>query len=716
MGLKELNLQIQYRSEEDDIVRDFYQKVIQEAVEYKRAVGYFSTKSLLLLGEALDDFILRNSKMKLIASPELSDEDLEIIKNGYEQRKNIVSQTILNSLFVPTDEKDKLTLSKVEYMIAKGNLDIKIAFRNKKGIFHEKIGIVIDNNKDKVAFNGSINETYNGYHENFESLDLYFSWDDRDALRINNKEKNFDDLWENKTKNLEIYDFTDVIHQRLISFKKQGDIPEISKCEFECDSNKDRNPHVPEWFEKGIRPYQVEAYNSWVQNGYSGILQMATGTGKTLTACYSLVKLYERLKNANIKQVVIVVAPLKHLVDQWSDELKNFGYNPFSVYGEIKNWEVDINNASQQLALDRDQSHLSIVVTKDSFMVDRFQTILNKLKSRHPVALVIDEAHNFGANNIFTKLPDKNVFKLGLTATPIRHNDEVGTKKLINYFKGIVFKYDLEQAIENGYLTKYYYYPIVVYLDTKESKQYYDYLSEFNGYSLDELKQFSYSNTAFKDAMKLTYSIADGSINKFRAFKKLINDFSDTYYNLVYCNSVSMNTGENKLPIKQIDAIRQYMGKELSMHVHNFTNEENAELKRELIKRFASGEDIQALVAIKCLDEGVDIPATKRAFILSSTTNEKQFVQRRGRVLRKFEGKEYAEIYDFITLPRSLDDVLKFGITSNAELFLIIKEYKRVLEYSRLAINSELGKKLTDSIYQAYKLEQNLVKVGKKDE
>ncbi|EFF63356.1 DEAD/DEAH box helicase [Turicibacter sanguinis] len=705
MGLKELELQLQYRSEEDDILNDFYKKVIRDAVDYKRAVGYFSTHSLLLLGDELDEFMRKGAKMKLIASPNLSDEDIETIKKGYENRTKIITSCIINSLEIPDNEQEKENLSKIECMIAKGNLDIKIAFRNTKGIFHEKIGIITDEDNEKIAFNGSMNETFNGYCDNFESIDLYFSWDSRDLIRINSKENNFDKLWDNQTKNLDVYDFTEVIQKRLIQLKENGVLPIIQEELPNYDIHPS-GPCIPHWLQNGIRPYQLEAYQKWVINDYKGILQMATGTGKTITACYSLVKHYEMLIKQDLKQIVVILAPYKHLVDQWYDELIKFGYSPFKAYSDIANWDKIIQRQARRLNLDPKRKHLSIVTTNDSFKTTKFQVLLSELKKRHEVVFIADEAHNLGAESTLSYLSTDFKYRLGLTATPIRHNDELGTEKLIQYFNGIIFKYDLEEAIKNGFLTKYIYHPIVVYLDSSESNKFYDILNEFQGYSLSQLRQFSFSNNNFKEKIKLTYQIADGSINKFKAFKEKINEFKDTYYNLIYCSSVKINDGESKLPIKQIEALNVYMGKELNMKVHTFTAQEDIYTRRELIERFASGSDIQGLVAIKCLDEGVDVPATRRAFILSSTTNEKQFIQRRGRILRNSPGKDYAEIFDFVTLPRELQKVLSHGPESEAEVYLIMKEYNRILEFARLAINPELGLNLANDIYKAYRLNQ----------
>lgn len=698
MSLNKLNLKICYRSDRDDIIKDFYEKVLSRSCKYQRAVGYFSTQSLLSLDRGLEHFEKNNGEIFLIASPELSERDIEIIKSGYENREKIIQKIVVDSLYVPEKDYELVTLNKIERLIALNKLDIRIAFRKNGGIFHEKIGIVKDELNNKIAFTGSLNETNNAFKNNFESIDLYFSWDSRDQIRVIEKQKDFDDLWNDNTKGIEVFNFTEAIHNKLIEYKTNGLLDVNEDIEYEDEVLNE--PGIPRRIE--IREYQEQAFNCWRDNNYKGILEMATGTGKTITACYSLVKLYEELVLQDKKQVVIVLAPYKHLVDQWTSELGNFGYSPYKVYSDVE-WYSQLKIQISKLKMMKNTKHLSIVTTNDSFKTTRFKEIINLISERFEVVIIADEAHNVGASTIISSLSDKIGYRLGLSATPVRYNDIDGTKKLFDYFGEIIFKFSLKDAIDRGFLTKYYYYPYLVYLDNEESERYYDLIDEFKGYPMEELKRIAFTNQDFKNVIRISYQIADGSMNKFRKFKEIIQAFDDDYYNLVYCSSVKINDGENKLPIKQIDAITAYMGNNLRMRVHTFTANEDNNLRSNLLKRFSSGNDLQALIAIKCLDEGVDVPATRRAFILSSTTNEKQFIQRRGRVLRKSKGKDYAEIYDFITLPRCLDDICNTEDVFATELFLVAKEYKRLIEFSKLAINSEVGLSLANEIKGVYK-------------
>lgn len=700
LPLNNLNLKICYRSDRDNMIKDFYDKVLSKSCRYQRAVGYFSTQSLLSLDKGLGGFEENNGEIFLIASPQLTEKDIQIIKSGYENREKILKKIILDSLYVPEEDSAIVSLNKVERLIALNRLNIKIAFRKNGGIFHEKIGIVKDNLNNKIAFTGSLNETDNAFKNNFESVDLYFSWDNRDQIRVIEKQNDFDDLWNNNTKGIEVFDFTKAIHNKLLEYKADGLLDIDVDISDEDDNEVLTEPGIPKKIQ--IREYQDEAYTAWKENDYKGILEMATGTGKTITACYSLVKLYDELVSQGKKQVVIALAPYKHLVDQWSNELEQFGYSPFKVYSEV-DWFNQLKTQISKLKMMKNTKHLSIVITNDSFKTPRFKEILNLLIDRFEVVIIADEAHNVGANTIISSLPDGIGYRLGLSATPIRYNDTDGTNKLFDYFGEIIFKFSLKDAIDKGFLTKYYYYPYLVYLDSEESERYYDLIDEFKGYPLEELKRIAFTNQDFKNVIRTTYQIADGSMNKFRRFKEIIEAFDDDYYNLVYCSSVKINDGENKLPIKQIDAITAYMGNNLRMRVHTFTANEDINLRRKLIKRFSVGDDLQALIAIKCLDEGVDVPATRRAFILSSTTNEKQFVQRRGRVLRRSKGKDYAEIYDFITLPRNLKEIEDSDEVFATELFLVAKEYKRLIEFSKLAINSDIGLELANDIKSVYK-------------
>ena len=168
---------------------------------------------------------------------------------------------------------------------------------------------------------------------------------------------------------------------------------------------------------------------------------------------------------------------------------------------------------------------------------------------------------------------------------------------------------------------------------------------------------------------------------------------------LVYCGATSVTDevmGEEK---RQIDLVTEKLQKELNMSVKRFTAEESL-LERQNIKTYFAQGMYQVVTAIKCLDEGVNIPGIKTAFIMSSSRNPKEFVQRRGRLLRKSENKKKAIIYDFITLPRDLDDVLPSNIDEDKTI--IVGEIARMVEFGRLSDNPEVTDNLVNTIMTAY--------------
>jgi superfamily II DNA or RNA helicase len=178
---------------------------------------------------------------------------------------------------------------------------------------------------------------------------------------------------------------------------------------------------------------------------------------------------------------------------------------------------------------------------------------------------------------------------------------------------------------------------------------------------------------------------------------------------LVYCGAATVlqrnrdGSDTSDEDLRQIDAVTCLLGETLNMRVSQFTSKEDI-AEREMLKReFAAGDNLQALIAIKCLDEGVNIPAIKTAFILASTTNPKEYIQRRGRVLRLYKGKEYAVIYDFIALPRPLDEVA--SITNEQlkrEMTLVRNELARAEAFARIALNMGEAEQVIDAIKEAY--------------
>lgn len=312
--LSDLDLKIEYRSDSDNLITDFYDKCLRESNLYKRAVGYFTSNSLALAAKGLQQFINNGGKMQLIASPLLLQEDIEAINRGYFERESVIEQAILRQLDVTEDEIINERLNVLANLVTNNQLDIKIVVfkpEEEPGIYHEKIGIFSDVDGNAVAFTGSANETAGGLYSNFESIDVFCSWKEGDAQRVCLKVDAFDKLWADSTNRVDVYEFPEAAKRRLLEYRKTTilDIdPELSRAvvkESECVGEQCR---MPKWLE--LRDYQREAIARWLENNGLGILEMATGTGKTLTALAALATLHEGLKGVGM----VIVCPYKHLV------------------------------------------------------------------------------------------------------------------------------------------------------------------------------------------------------------------------------------------------------------------------------------------------------------------------------------------------------------------------------------------------------------------
>ena len=432
---------------------------------------------------------------------------------------------------------------------------------------------------------------------------------------------------------------------------------------------------------------------------------MATGTGKTLTALGAIAKISENFKDG---LGVIIVCPFQHLVEQWVEDIKKFNIKPIIGYSQShqKNWKDRLKLAIQTLKCDVISSFFCFICTNATFSSKEIQKLFKRNKK--PLLLVVDEAHNLGAKNIRETLTEQYTYRLALSATFDRHMDEEGTSILYDFFGKKAIEYSLGKAIEEKMLTPYDYYPIVVYLTESELNEYNELSKKIKKETRIDEKGKTYFSKKGEILLIERARIIAGATNKIKALKKELQKYKEKNNILVYCGATNILQEEedssitNEKDIRQIDAVKEMMYRELKMKVDRFTANESIKERIEIKERFISGK-IQAIVAIKCLDEGVNIPGIKTAFILASTTNPKEYIQRRGRVLRIAPNKEYAEIYDFITLPRDLKEARvlskeKLGYDTS----LINKEIARMKEFSSLSRNNLSCKKLIMDINEAY--------------
>jgi len=669
VSLRDVVLKTEYRTLKDDIAREFYIPVLKEAVTYKRAVGFFSSSILAMITDGLYELYKNNGHIMILASPKLSDDDIKAITQGYENRTAIIKNALLRELGDYEDFKTRDRLNLLACLIAEGRLDFKIVepiLNSKSGMYHEKVGIIEDLQGNVVAFSGSMNESSNALENNYESFDVFCSWENADAERVRKKEKAFTRLWDNKEDNVMTYAFPEVEEYFVRKYQRtskplyelmtskdvaEGKVEEERTDYLPTDEyNQNNGFSKPAWLQ--LYDYQQEAIDRWRENGYRGIFDMATGTGKTLTglsALYDLCRTKKRL-------AVIIVCPYQHLVDQWVDDIVKFNVKPIIGHSASpqKNYKQRLKNAVFSFNLEV-QDFFCFICTNATFAAVEIQRELIKLKDS--TVLLVDEAHNFGADSLKEILKNSDfMYRLALSATLDRHNDPEGTEMLYKYFGKVCISYGLGRAIEEKKLVPYHYYPVIVYLTEEELDQY-NILTVQIGKGIYKKNGRLIVTQQAKTLLLKRSRLVAGAKNKISELKNLMEDNSDKNDMLIYCGATNVEDEDSSEEIRQIDYITRMLNFEYGMRVVQFTSHENEAERQNRIAAFKNRE-VQALVAIKCLDEGVNIPSIRTAFILASTTNPKEYVQRRGRVLRRNPGKEFADIYDFVTLPRPLDVVL----------------------------------------------------------
>ena len=701
MALSDLYIAKEYRNLKCDVINDFYVPILSNAVMYKRAVGFFNSAALYEMAIGLRHLVEKQGKMELIVSPRLTEEDIQSINLGYKTREEVVERALLRDFDEPKNKTEFRKLNLLANLIAEGVLDIKVAFKinaNSAGIFHEKIGIVIDAEGNKVAFTGSMNETYSGLLQNYESIDVFCSWRDEDYDRVNIKENAFDNLWDNLDTAMEVIPFPKVAVERLNSYKVEKTEPLCVEIQNEDDS-QDVFFKIPDNVD--LYDYQREAIESWKNNNYCGIFDMATGAGKTFTALGALSVLS---KNLNNHIAVVIVAPYQHLVEQWVEDIIQFNVKPIVAYSYPgQKWRKQFSDAVTAYnvgAID----NFCVIATNATFSLNDFQSILQKFKKNF--AFVVDEAHNFGAVKLSSLLPKKARYRLALSATIERFRDEEGTNKLRKYFGKTCISFSLKEAIQKGFLTSYYYHPVVVYLNADEYEQYQEITKTIirnGGASQENIDKNPYIEMLLIKRAR----IISGCKEKVPKLVEVMKPYRTDNYILVYCGATKYDNDSSDLKdddeVRQIEEVNKRLYYELGMKVHKFTSEENKEERDEIKRMFASGTELQVITAIKCLDEGVNIPSIKKAFILASSTNPKEYIQRRGRVLRRAKGKEYAEIFDFITLPRPLEEVQFCSEEElSCDLSLVRKEFLRMIDFAETARNPFEIDKLKEDIQNAY--------------
>lgn len=701
MVLRDLCLKKSYDSDFDDILNQFYIPALSNSVKYHRLAGFFSSTSLALAARGIVRFIANGGHMKLVCGAKLQEADVKAIKEMGENPQKIIEKIMINDLETMEEEFIKDHVRALAWMMANNTLEIRIAIISDKdrfpleayqvenqGIFHQKIGVLQDEKGDIISFSGSCNESAFAWQSNIEEFKIFCSWNPQEEGYIKSDVNKFEKFWNDASRRAKVIDIPEAIRKKLIQIAPNN-IEELKMEKWTSESIK-----TP----KGIHlwDHQRQAIANWLNNRGEGIFEMATGTGKTFTALGCLREIMEEEK----KLVTVIACPYDHLVRQWRDNIALFHITTENVVADSSNpgWEnqladhlYDIKNGITD--------YLIVLTTHATFSGKKFQDIIRIANVKR--FLIVDEVHEIGAPQRKKGLIKDYFYKLGLSATPRRWFDAEGTKEIFEYFGDTVFEFSLGKAIRTinpstgqTYLTPYEYKPYFVTLTDKELEKY-------------EKETQKIAKTYYqtkKEEMEKLYTrlcvkrqkIVKNAINKYNAFEEILKDMGQVSNCLVYCSPQQMNRTQDILNKKNI------IQHEFTMNEGTTPKQEYKGLsEREFLLQKFSDDTYHVLVAMKCLDEGVDIPQARTAIVLSSSGNPRQYIQRRGRVLRHSPGKEKAVIYDIIVKPL-LSGIVEPDL-ANLEKKIFEKELKRYKEFAFDALNSMecLGKieKIEEKIY-----------------
>jgi superfamily II DNA or RNA helicase len=615
---------------------------MDRATQLDRAVAYFRSTAFIISWPALKDFIRDGGKYHILCSHVLADSDIDALGDGY---RALADQELAAKFKaeVETMLEDPVLRAPTKVLaalVARGALELQVAIlsnqqmRGVSGrIFHDKLGIFRDSFGNRVMFKGSMNETWNGLAAdgNLESVDVAASWmGTRDVERIDVEDTYFTELWDRTYPGLFVRPFPEVARQEFI---KAAD----PNWEESIDSllEAERQQAQPDARGRTLKPHQASGLASWAANGRRGILAFATGAGKTFTAITAI-----RDSFAHFAEPVLIVVPDQTLFEQWLKEIvettADFDTQILRAGAGHSDWRGHVR--PWLAPSDRRRIVLATVQTASS------NEFLGEVPGTGKVFLVGDEVHRLGSAE-YRKLLDANRFgaRLGLSATPERYGDPDGTAALLTFFGGVLEpRYTLEDAIRDGVLTSYFYRPHTVRLTETEADQ-------WRSLSADAARlraRLISGDPTPGLAQKLQHRlIARARVVKHASAKvELATDvlraeFREGQRWLVYC--------EDSGQLASVTSAISQLGITV-LPYHSAMEGDREQTLRWLSRRGG------IVTAIRCLDEGVDIPAVTHALILASSRNPREFVQRRGRVLRKAPGKALAFVHDAIVLPPAL--------------------------------------------------------------
>jgi len=689
-NLRDIKLKPEYNTEDNDIIRDFYAPCLRVSEAYDRAVGYFRANIYRELGEDLLDFVIKGGKVRIVCSPDIPEYDEKVAREGYDLREKRSEgeqyATLIHIFEAMSKNPNELDcLNMLRLLIERCSLDLFIAMRS-NGIYHRKIGSFYDNQGNMVAFSGSGNETQKAVSSieswgNDEEFDVFRSWGDEfEASKAWRKAEYLQRLFAGGTRTTRVRRLDELEYNALSKFRSFSSFEDCRR------GARLRTPAMGRNHSDQISPryFQEQAISAWKSAGSIGILSMATGTGKTFTALFAIHDLIQE------GRLILILAPSKILLSQWYEDVRKIYPNvPVLLVGGGYNWRA---NCIKRAFISHIQLPRIILATMSSANSRDFLEFLSQAEK--PV-LVADEVHRLGSpiNRNILKINFKE--KLGLSATPERLFDSEGDEVLKNAFGSrpvynlplggkvkLSEKDEEEVPIIGKYLCNYNYYFEPVYLTVEEQSQW-DELTKAicqiiarNNPKKNEKFQDRINNQLHLLLIKRS-RVIKRAYGKIECASRVVSErYPKDGRWIIYCederqmNAVASAVRENNKYISVLTYHSRMRPKE-----------------RERTLLFLENHP-SIVVSIRCLDEGVDIPAVDGALILASSTNPRQYIQRRGRVLRMAIGKRKAIIIDSLVLPApsSEGDV--------DPLPIVRSELARAWEFANHADNKDVTHKL----------------------
>lgn len=672
--LRDLDLLPVYDSAEHDLVKDLLVPLFENSITYMRGVGFFTSGWLRVAARGLVSLAERGGRAQYVVSPILEKDDWDALRRGEQaKRDEILKHALEREVHRLASSLENDTRNALAWLVADGLLDFRFAVPRQQGTggdYHDKVGLFVDEQSDMVAIHGSFNDTIGGTL-NGEAFSVFKSWDVGQFPFVQRHRERLIQLWFRGNAQFVIRGIPDAIRERFIRLRSSRERP-YRLPSTALTRTGPGEPHCP----ISLRDFQAEAVRKWKESNCRGILEMATGTGKTIAALAAACERYSELGSL----ALIVSVPYLHLLEQWARVCRDFGFLPLLCSGEHRNWQIEAKSHISDFRL-HSLPHVCLIAVHNTAATSAFAEVARRIPQEFCM-FVADEAHALGAPKLQAALLPCASMRLALTATPHRWYDEAGTDALMRYFSGVAYEYPLEKAIGKC-LVPYEYHPIPVTLTEDEETEFRritDRIASLQGLAqsdpeIEETVEFLLIKRA--RILAAAQRKLPALIEKLRTLFEQHPSYGHELRNvLIYC-----------APGTHLEVLAAVVG--LGLRCHEFVHTVDLATREKVLAQFAQG-DIQILVAIKCLDEGIDVPAIQTAFFLASTTNPKEFIQRRGRVLRLAEGKARAVIYDFIVTPAD-------RCQQETGQSLLRREMPRFAEFASAALNEfEARSKLHD--------------------